>query len=120
MLWYFSDLGRPEMLDRTNVRAFPRLSWTLPATLVWGDTIEPAQIGDISQGGCKVMPLALTTILSLDIRPGMRLEMGINGHRIAATIRWATANYSALGCAFDEPLDTATLMDLGVMPAAAE
>jgi hypothetical protein len=94
---------------RPELRAFPRLACAHPAELEIGGAVEPCQVLDVSYGGCKVMPLDLGHVVTLDLRPQTPLTVAVDDLRIPARLAWATPNSSALGCSFDKELTEAEL-----------
>jgi hypothetical protein len=90
--------------DGRRLRAFPRLSCGRPSRLVFPDMEEVGQLVDISQGGGKFMPFQLEVLATWGMPPGLPIKVEVGGLLIAATIAWATPNYSAIGCRFDDPL----------------
>lgn len=105
---------------RSELRAFPRLACGRPGSMELAGVVEDCQVVDLSQGGCKVMPMALTHLAGLDLRPGTEIRLSVGGHQLAARLAWSTPNMSALGCAFLEPLVPAVLDALVAVAAAAE
>ncbi|CAA7621273.1 PilZ domain-containing protein [Magnetospirillum sp. SS-4] len=98
--------------ERTELRAYPRLSWAHPVLLEVSGIAQPAQVVDLSQGGCKLMPSDLIALIEVDIGPGSPLLVEIEGHRFEVVVRWATPNRTALGCAFEAPLSEADISAL--------
>jgi hypothetical protein len=105
---------------RSELRAFPRLSCGRPARLELAGMVEDCQVIDLSQGGCKVMPMSLDRVGHLDLHPGQPVKVSVGGLDLDATLAWATPNVSALGCAFVALLDGAVLEALTALPLAAE
>ncbi|OAN49119.1 hypothetical protein A6A04_03085 [Paramagnetospirillum marisnigri] len=101
-------------VDSAEHRAYPRLSWAHPAQLFLGEMTQPAQVADLSLGGCKLLPSDLAPLKSLDLRTGTPLRIEMEGYTFQAIMRWATPNMSALGCAFDHVLTEADLEHLGI------
>lgn len=66
------------------------------------DVAGAAQVIDLSRSGCKVLPKALEPLVANDIRPGATVTVQLDGVVLRGRMVWATPNYSALGCAFDE------------------
>lgn len=91
--------------ERSELRAFPRLSCGAPAHIQIAGQRFDGQIIDISAGGCKFLPAQLAGLVAGGYRPGTGMTLiDLHGeHQV--TLRWATPNYSALGCAFAPSLD---------------
>lgn len=87
-----------------KLRAFPRLSCGRPARLVFPDMEEVGQVVDVSAGGSKFMPFHLEVLAAWGMPPGISVKVEIGATLIPASIVWATPNYSAIGCRFDNPL----------------
>lgn len=100
--------------QRTELRAYPRLSWANPAQLVITGLPQHAQVVDLSLGGCKLMPSDLVMLIEAGLGPGMPVGIEIEGQRLAAIVRWVTPNCSAMGCAFETPLSEKDFRSLGV------
>ena len=101
--------------DRAELRAYPRLSWAHPASLdIAGMPRQPAQVADLSQGGCKLLPTDLKVLAAADLRPGVTVTIVIDSLSFDGTVRWATPNFSALGCSFEHALSDEDLARLGL------
>jgi hypothetical protein len=100
--------------QRTELRAYPRLSWAHPARLVVTGLQQHAQVVDLSLGGCKLMPSDLVMLIEGGLGPGMSVGIEIEGRRLDAVVRWVTPNCSAMGCAFEIPLSEEDLRSLDV------
>lgn len=100
--------------DRAELRAYPRLSWAHPARLDFAGLSQAAQVADLSQGGCKLLPTDLKTLVEADLRPGVVVRIDIDNLSFDGTVRWATPNFSALGCSFASALSDADLTRLGL------
>ena len=98
----------------TELRAYPRLSWAHPASMNHSGTNQAAQVSDLSLGGCKLMPSDLAKLSSADLQPGHAIRVEIDGLSFDGTVRWATPNFSALGCAFTRTLTDQEIAQLGV------
>ena len=98
----------------TDLRAFPRLSWAHPAQMGHGGQEQAAQVSDLSLGGCKLMPSNPNILAKADLRPGHTISIEIDGISFDGTVRWATPNFSALGCCFTSTLTDADITRLGV------
>jgi hypothetical protein len=105
--------------QRAELRAYPRLSWANPAQLRTPGATQPAQVVDLSLGGCKLMPSDLVALIESGLRPGATVHVEIGGMSLEGCVRWATPNCSALGCAFDVHLTEADLAALGIKASAA-
>lgn len=98
-------------IRRTELRAFPRLSCATPVHLSIGEAEEQAgQVIDVSSGGCKVLPSRLDALVEREYPPGTAITVTVGGFSLAGYLVWATPNFSALGCAFDEAV-TQPLLD---------
>ncbi len=98
-----------------ELRAYPRLSWAHPARLdIAGLPQQPAQVADLSQGGCKLLPSDLKALAAADLRPGTVVRVAIDNLSFDGTVRWATPNFSALGCSFESALSDDDLARLGL------
>ncbi|CAA7625744.1 PilZ domain-containing protein [Magnetospirillum sp. UT-4] len=91
--------------SQIELRAFPRLSCSRPARLLFPELEEEGQVVDVSAGGCKFMPFQLETLAAWRMPPGLPVRVLIGGQDVAATVAWATPNYSAIGCHFTETID---------------
>lgn len=100
--------------DRAELRAYPRLSWAHAARLEIPGLSQAAQVADLSQGGCKLLPTDLKALAKADLRPGMVVRIEIDDQGFESTIRWVTPNFSALGCAFASPLPDDYVARLGL------
>ena len=101
-------------INRADLRAYPRLTWAHPARMEIGGARQSAQVADLSQGGCKLLPSDLVSLLDAGLRPGAPLHIQIDHFAFDAVMRWATPNFSALGCSFDHVLTEDELRHLGV------
>ncbi|MDA8232490.1 MAG: PilZ domain-containing protein [Magnetospirillum sp.] len=105
---------------RARVRAFPRFPTGIPAVLQVGGVAQTSQIIDVSQGGCKVLPLKVEPLLGEELVPGTPLTLVTGTMRFLARLIWTTPNCSALGCRFEEPLANDEIWSLlSIAPAGA-
>lgn len=107
-------------IRRTELRAFPRLSCGRPAWSQIDDLAGAAQVIDLSQGGCKLLPQSLEPFVANNVQPGAVIIVELAGVVLRGRLKWATPNYSALGCAFDELISEAMVEQLCGQKAAAE
>ena len=87
--------------ERSELRAFPRLSCGQPARIRIDRTTHDGQIIDLSRGGCKFLPFRLGELVAGEYGPGTAMILISPAGEHPVKLRWATPNYSALGCAFD-------------------
>ena len=97
-----------------ELRAFPRLSWAHPARMEHVGQGQAAQVSDLSLGGCKLMPSNPTFLAKADLCPGHTISIEIDSVSLDGTVRWATPNFSALGCSFLRTLTDRDIARLGV------
>lgn len=100
--------------SRSDLRAYPRLSWAHPALIEVNGLIQVAQVADLSLGGCKLLPSDLVALLSADLWPGSSMRIQVDHISFDAVMRWATPNFSALGCTFHSVLTEDDIRHLGV------
>lgn len=99
---------------RAELRAYPRLSWAHPARVELLGLSQAAQVADLSQGGCKLLPSDLKALAVIDLRPGITIRVEVDDLILEGTVRWATPNFSALGCSFETILSPEDLARLGL------
>lgn len=101
-------------IRRTELRAFPRLSCAKPATLLIEGLQLAGQLLDVSLGGCKALPSKLEHLVEMNLQPGAKICLDVEGYRLDGRVVWATPNYSALGCSFDQMISHTLLSRLAV------
>lgn len=113
-------MGEPMAYQRGELRAFPRLSCGWPAVAVVAGLETEGQVIDVSQGGCKLLPSRLEPLVENGIQAGAAVLVTVEGVSFPGRLVWATPNFSALGCAFDQPVADEVVAWLGKGAVAAE
>lgn len=50
----------------------------------------------------------------MNLQPGAKICLDVEGYRLDGRVVWATPNYSALGCSFDQMISHTLLSRLAV------
>lgn len=106
-------------IQRTELRAFPRLSCARQAQSVVAGIAGTGQIIDIARGGCKLLPHELAPLITEEVTLGAPMVVEVDGFTLTGKLVWATPNCSALGCAFDDLIAEDVVMLLSGKEVAA-